>query len=122
MKYLLVPAFIAAGASTAAAQTNGISAMIAERGLAETEAVLASMTAPDASARFALGGVRFLGAIETALQTRYNTGINEGLAVQSGLPILRLPLLARSSVIILQLKKRVLFHFLFYEFLQLQGR
>ena len=92
MKYLLIPAFIAAGATTARAQAEDISSMIATQGLSATEAHLATLTDPDASARFALGGVRFLGAIETALQTRYNTGINDGLAVQSGLPVLRLPL------------------------------
>jgi hypothetical protein len=39
-----------------------------------------------------LGGVRFLGGIERALQLRYRVGLSDGMSLMSGLPILRLPL------------------------------
>lgn len=68
------------------------SALIAAEGLAGAEAVLASLPEPTPSERFALGGVRFLGGVERALQLRYRVGLSEGLAVLSGLPVLRLPL------------------------------
>ena len=48
--------------------------------------------APTPSERFALGGVRFLGGVERALQLRYAVGLSGGLAEMSGLPVLRLPL------------------------------
>lgn len=69
-----------------------ISAEIGANGLASTEARLAALPAPDATERFALGGVRFLGAVERALQERYATDISGVLAEESGIPILRLPL------------------------------
>lgn len=90
MKILLIPTFILGSALTAQAQD--ISSQIATNGLSATEAALAALSSPTPTEQFALGGVRFLGAIETALQTRYNTAINDGLAVDSGLPVLRLPL------------------------------
>ncbi len=85
---------VLAGYIPAHAQTTGgaISAEIGATGLAATEARLASLTDPDATERFALGGVRFLGAVEHALQVRYATDINGTLAEQSGIPVLRLPL------------------------------
>lgn len=69
-----------------------VSAMIAADGLRATEAELAALPAPTPTERMALGGVRFLAGIESALQTRYKTGISDGLSVMSGLPILRLPI------------------------------
>lgn len=72
-------------ASSAAAQDIDVSQSIADTGLAATEARL---TASDASTRFALGGVRFLRAIERTLQTRWRMGIN---AEYTELPVLRLP-------------------------------
>ncbi|MFC4671136.1 hypothetical protein ACFO5X_21480 [Seohaeicola nanhaiensis] len=67
---------------------DDISASIASRGLAAVEADLAALPAPDATQRFALGGVRFLGAIEAALQLRWRLGLS-GRTMD--LPVLRLP-------------------------------
>jgi len=78
-------------ASAAAAQGFDVSKSIAETGLAATEARL---TADDATTRFALGGVRFLRAIEATLQTRWRLGIN---AERTQLPILRLPVPANPT-------------------------
>ena len=78
-------------ASPAFADTD-VSALIADQGLRGTEVQLAALPDPTATDRMALGGVRFLAGIEAALQTRYQTGISEGLSVMSGLPILRLPI------------------------------
>ncbi len=68
------------------------SAMIARDGLRATEAALAARTIPTPDDLFVLGGVRFLGAVETALQTRYRTGLPQGMAVMSDIPVLRLPI------------------------------
>ncbi|MDZ4309729.1 MAG: hypothetical protein U1A24_04110 [Cypionkella sp.] len=66
-----------------------ISAEIGSKGLAATAARLATLPAPTDTDRFALGGVRFLGAVEAALQLRYSAGMTD----QTGmLPFLRLPL------------------------------
>jgi hypothetical protein len=72
----------------------GISARLASDGLAPTEAYLAGLADPDPTERFALGGVRFLRAIETTLQTRWRLGIN---ADRTELPVLRLPVPANPS-------------------------
>ncbi len=74
-------------ASAAAAQDTDISATIAQKGLAETEAMLDAAPG-NATQQFALGGVRFLRAIEKTLQTRWLLGIN---AARTELPVLRLP-------------------------------
>lgn len=87
---LLLPALLAL--ATPALAQEDLSATIGQLGLRATEAQLASKTAPTPSERFALGGVRFLGGIERALQLRYRVGLSEGLAVMSGLPVLRLPI------------------------------
>lgn len=78
-------------ASAAVAQGFDVSKSIAETGLAATEARL---SADDPTARFALGGVRFLRAIEATLQTRWRLGIN---AERTQLPILRLPVPANPT-------------------------
>ncbi len=78
-------------ASTANAETD-YSAMIAQNGLAATEANLSEITNQTPSDQFALGGVRFLSAVEGALQTLYATQINREMAEMSNLPFLRLPL------------------------------
>lgn len=78
-------------ATTANAQTD-YSAMIAQEGLAATQANLSALPDQTPSDMFALGGVRFLGAIEGALQTLYATQINREMAQMSDLPFLRLPL------------------------------
>lgn len=78
-------------ATPASAETDA-SALIAAEGLRGAEATLAALPAPTPSERFALGGVRFLGGVERALQLRYRVGLSGGLAEMSGLPVLRLPL------------------------------
>ena len=78
-------------ATSAAAETD-YSAMIAQTGLTATEANLSALSDPTPSDMFALGGVRFLGAVEGALQTLYATQINRDMAEMSDLPFLRLPL------------------------------
>lgn len=80
-----------ASALPAFAQSD-ISAMIGTEGLRATEAALMALPAPSASDQFALGGVRFLTAIETALQTRYRTGLSTALTAMADIPILRLPI------------------------------
>jgi hypothetical protein len=64
-----------------------LSADIARDGLAKTEAALSRATDP--ADRFALGGVRFLRAVEAVLQTRWQTGMSESLRI---LPVFRLPI------------------------------
>lgn len=68
------------------------SAMIAEVGLAQTEANLTALPDKTPSDMFALGGVQFLGAVEGALQNLYATQVNQQMAQDSNLPFLRLPL------------------------------
>jgi hypothetical protein len=58
-------------------------------GLAATEARLAALPAPTDEERFALGGVRFLGAVEQALHRRWTMGTLPGL---SGIPFFSLPI------------------------------
>ncbi len=90
-----IPAAIALAsitlATTANAQTD-YSAMIAQDGLTATEANLSALPNQTPSDMFVLGGVRFLGAIEGALQTLYATQINREMAEMSDLPFLRIPL------------------------------
>jgi hypothetical protein len=69
------------------ATAQDLSATIARDGLAATEARLAAATTPED--RFALGGVRFLRAVERVLQLRWQTGVTEDLRI---LPVFRLPL------------------------------
>jgi hypothetical protein len=71
----------------AAAQT--ISDEIGTTGLAATEARLAALATPTDEDRFALAGVRFLGAVEQALHQRWNMGL---LPSMSGLPFFSLPI------------------------------
>jgi hypothetical protein len=77
--------------ATPAFADTDVSAMIAADGLRATETALAALPAPAPSDRFALGGVRFLAALETALQTRWRTGLSGGLTTLVDLPVLRLP-------------------------------
>ena len=88
----MFPRFVAtiiafAFATSTAAQTISVSADINTNGLASTEAALASKPAPDANDLFALGGVRFLRAIEKTLQARYRHGLS-GRTMD--VPVLRL--------------------------------
>ena len=83
LRYLL--AALALAAAPSLTQAQDISARIAETGLAATEATL---TGTDPATRFALGGVRFLRAIEKTLQLRYR---HNATFDDVGLPVLRLP-------------------------------
>ena len=79
--------FALVAATPTTAQT--ISAEIGTVGLTATEARLAALQSPTDADRFALGGVRFLRAVEGALQLRWKTGLSEQLSM---LPFLRLPI------------------------------
>ena len=91
MKSIFPAALLLTCATNAMAQTD-ISTQIATTGLRATEVTLATLPAPSPSDQFALGGVRFLAAIETALQTRYRTGLSTTLTDLADIPILRLPI------------------------------
>jgi hypothetical protein len=75
-------------ASPALADTD-YSALIAEKGLMAAEAELTALTAPADADRFALGGVRFLRAVEQVLQARWQSGVSDEMQM---LPIFRLPI------------------------------
>lgn len=60
------------------------------KGLAALESELANVASPSANQTFALGAVRFLRAIEGALQARYRTNAAVG-SQWTPVPILRLP-------------------------------
>lgn len=66
-----------------------LSAEIGRTGLKATAARLEGQADPDDSDRFALAGVRFLGTVETALQTRWNAGLVDPSGM---LPFLRVPI------------------------------
>lgn len=91
MKFILTSTILIAYATAAMAQSD-MSNQIATTGLRATETALAALPAPTASDQFALGGVRFLAAIETALQTRYRTGLSTDLTALIDIPVLRLPI------------------------------
>ncbi|NBD29874.1 MAG: hypothetical protein GVY31_07540 [Alphaproteobacteria bacterium] len=88
----LLPAslFLLAGTVGAQAQTD-YSALLRDQGLAAAETTLAAISTPTPSDHFALGGVRFLGAVETALQAIHDTRIDPDMGRNSGLPFLGLP-------------------------------
>lgn len=83
----ILPALLICFAAPLHAET--ISAEIGIKGLTATEARLATLSAPTDTDRFALGGVRFLSAVEAALQLRYSAGMTDRTGM---LPFLRLPL------------------------------
>ena len=83
-----IAVLILAATPAAAQDQPSISTRIARDGLAATETYMTA-AAPDATTQFALGGVRFLRAIEKTLQMRWRLGIN---AKRTELPILRLPI------------------------------
>lgn len=64
-----------------------ISAEVAAQGLAATVARLEAVASPTESDRFALGGLRFLRAIETTYQTRWRTGMDDPSGM---IPLIRL--------------------------------
>lgn len=78
---------LALAATPVAAET--LSEEIGRTGLGPTEARLAAFSSPTNEELFALGGLRFLGGVEAALQLRWQTGVQ---ADWSELPILRLPI------------------------------
>ncbi|MBL4929806.1 hypothetical protein [Fuscibacter oryzae] len=65
-----------------------LSAEIGRAGLAPTEARLATLPAPSDEEKFALGGLRFLRAIEISFQIRWQNGMTDRTGM---LPLLRLP-------------------------------
>ncbi len=77
----------AALALPASADTT-LSAEIGARGIQPTIDRLAALPAPTDADRFALGGLLFLRATETALQARWRMGMTDNLAL---IPFLRLP-------------------------------
>ncbi len=89
MRHALLAALLALPRPAAA---QDLSALIAAEGLRGAEATLAARPEPTPSDLLALGGVRFLGGVERALRLRYRVGLSDGLAVMSGLPLLRLPI------------------------------
>ena len=86
MRYLLAALiFSISFSSLARADTSG---MIRDKGLAGAEAELAALDAPTPDEQFALGGVRFLRAIEKTLQTRWR---HNAVLSDLDMPVLRLP-------------------------------
>ncbi|MFN3938191.1 MAG: hypothetical protein ACK4KW_11510 [Gemmobacter sp.] len=75
-------------AGSGAAQ-GALSGEIAERGLRPVAERLAALSDLSADERFALAGLRFLGAVEGALQTRWRHGLGDA---GTQLPVLRLPI------------------------------
>lgn len=69
------------------AAAQDLSAEVAANGLAATVTRLESLPSPSESDRFALGGLRFLRAIETTYQTRYHTGMDDPTGM---IPLIRL--------------------------------
>ncbi|MFT4152091.1 MAG: hypothetical protein QM656_17945 [Paracoccaceae bacterium] len=90
MKQLMVA--LALIATPAGAET--ISQEIARTGLGATETRLEALRTPTDEELFALGGVRFLGAVEQALQIRWRAGLTDRMGM---LPFLRLPLPENSA-------------------------
>ncbi len=80
-------------AAPAAAQT--LTADIGQNGISATLAALEAAADPTPETLFALGGLRFLAAIESTFQLQWQTGMDQatgGMGDQLGLPFLRLPL------------------------------
>ena len=73
-------------AAPATAET--LSAAIGRSGIAATEARLAALPSPADDERFALGGLRFLAALEQSFQIRWQNGMSDRTGM---LPFLRLP-------------------------------
>lgn len=87
MRTLPGPALALLLLAAAPAAAQDISAEIAGTGLTATEARLAALPAPTEADRFALGGIRFLRAVEGTFQTRYRTGMSDPTGT---IPFLRL--------------------------------
>ncbi|MCB6178522.1 hypothetical protein LHP98_10300 [Rhodobacter sp. Har01] len=81
--------------ATPAAAEIAVSQSIGQNGIAATLATLDAVDQPTPAERFALGGLRFLSGIESALQLQWRTGMDQALGQAgdtTGLPLLRLPL------------------------------
>ena len=89
MRAACLTALVALTAAFPASAQFPLSAEIGTSGIAATEARLAALPAPAPDELFALAGLRFLGAIEGALQLRWRKGMS---ADYSELPIFRLPI------------------------------
>ncbi len=90
MKRLLLAS--AAAIVVAAPAKADLSAQIGADGIGPTLETLESIAVPTPSDQFAIGGLRFLNAIERALQTRYRFGMSGVMTETLGIPILRLPI------------------------------
>jgi hypothetical protein len=89
-RFLILSAGLALAGLPATAQMapDPISAEIAAKGLRPVRDRLAAMSARSDAENFALGGLSFLSAVETALQTRYRLALSPDISV---VPVLRLP-------------------------------
>lgn len=74
---------------TSAAHAQSLSAEIGTTGITATAARLDALADPAPEDLFALGALRFLGAIEGALQARWQTGVSDSMMF---LPVMRLPI------------------------------
>jgi hypothetical protein len=83
----LPAALLALFLAAAPAAAQDISAEIGSAGLAATQSRLTALPAPSEADRFALGGIRFLRAIEATYQARYRTGMSDPTGM---IPFLRL--------------------------------
>jgi hypothetical protein len=73
--------------AAAPAAGQDISTEVAGSGLAATETRLTALLTPSEADRFALGGIRFLRAVEATYQARYRTGMSDPTGT---IPFLRL--------------------------------
>lgn len=92
MHRLFLATSMMVGLNTAATAGPDYSNLIATQGLSGAQSALQSQSVLTPSDQFALGGVRFLGAIEHTLQTRYRAGIFDGFEQMTDIPFLRLPI------------------------------
>jgi hypothetical protein len=83
----ILPVLLCAAALAAPAHAETLSQELATKGITATAARLSNATAPEDL--FALGALHFLGAIESALQTRWQMGATDSMMM---LPIMRLPI------------------------------
>lgn len=90
LRFLIVSAGLAIAALPATAQPvpDPISTEIAAQGLQPVRARLAALPSRTDAESFALGGLGFLSAVETALQARYRLAFNPDVEM---IPVLRLP-------------------------------
>lgn len=92
MRPFLLGCCLCATAATAQAET--LSAEIGRSGIAATEVRLAALPNPSDEEKFALGGLRFLRAIEISFQIRWRNGIT---GETGSLPLLRVPMAANPN-------------------------